>query len=68
MVTEKQRLEEWLKRVADDVYALRRKPRLSKEKKLEAIRSTYAVLSVLLKVANREAYMLGIPPIEPSNQ
>lgn len=68
MITEKERFKEWLSRVADDVYALRRKPRLSRDKKLEAIRSTYAVLSVLVKVANREAYMLGIPPIEPLDQ
>lgn len=53
---------EWLNRVADDVYALRRKPRLGTEKCLVAIRQSYDVISVLTKVANGDAIMLGIAP------
>lgn len=63
MITEKDRLKEWLKRVSEEVYSLRRKPRLSSEKKLNAIRSNYNVISVLIKVAEGKAYMLGIPPL-----
>jgi hypothetical protein len=64
MVTEKERMKEWLARAAQEVHDLRRKPRLSKEKKLAAIRSNYNVISVLIKVANREAFMIGVPPID----
>jgi hydroxyethylthiazole kinase-like sugar kinase family protein len=68
MITEKERFKEWLSRAADEVNSLRRKPRLSKEKKLEIIRGNYSVINVLVKVANREAYMLGIPPVDTTQQ
>ena len=68
MVTNKDRFQEWLKRAADNIYELRRKPRLSNEKKLEVIRGNYDVISVLTKVAKGDAFMLGIPPIDPAQR
>lgn len=64
MITDKDRFKEWLKRKADEIHELRKKPRLSKEKKLQMIRSNYDVITVLTKVANREAFMVGIPPLK----
>lgn len=64
MITEKQRLMEWLDRAANEVNSLRKKPRLANNKKLDIIRSNYGVISVLIKVARREAYMIGIPPLD----
>ena len=54
---------EWLKRSKSQVYDLRRKPRLSKDKALYAIRQNYAVIGVLMDVAKGTAYMQGIAPI-----
>lgn len=68
MITEKERFKEWLSRAADEVNKLRKKPRLSKHKKLEIIRGNYSVINVLVKVANREAFMLGIPPANNTQQ
>lgn len=63
MITDKERMIEWLSRSADQIYELRRKPRLSKDKALDAIRQNYSVIDVLTQVASGEAYMMGIPPI-----
>lgn len=63
MITEKERMMEWLDRAAQDIGDLKKKPRLSKQKKLQIIRENYNVISVLIKVANKEAYMVGIPPL-----
>lgn len=60
----KDRMIEWLNRTANEVYSLRRKPNLGKEKALYAIRGNYSVISVLIKVAQGEAYMLGAKPPE----
>lgn len=62
MVTDKTRMIEWLRRSAEQVHQLRRKPRLSKEKCLLTIRQSYSVIAVLTKVAKRDAYLLGIAP------
>lgn len=62
MITNKDRMIEWLSRAADEVYSLRRKPRLSTDKALYAIRGNYDVIHVLTKVAKGDAYMLGINP------
>lgn len=53
---------EWLRRSADDIYNLRRKPRLSTDKCLEAIRQSYDIIYVLTLVVEKKAYMLGISP------
>jgi hypothetical protein len=66
MVSNKDRMIEWLNRTADEVYALRRKPNLSKDKALYAIRGNYNVISVLIKVAQGDAFMLGIKPPDQS--
>lgn len=63
MVTEKERMIEWLKRSKNQVYNLRRKPRLSKDKALLAIRENYSIIGVLIQVAEGKAYMQGIAPI-----
>jgi hypothetical protein len=62
MVTDKDRMIEWLTRAADQIYDLRRKPRLSTDKCLTVIRQNYSVLSVLIEVANGKAKMQGISP------
>jgi hypothetical protein len=41
---------------------MRKKPRLSKAKKLQAIRQSYDVLHVLVKVAKGQARIDGIEP------
>ena len=66
MVSNKDRMIEWLNRTADEVYALRRKPNLSKDKSLYAKRFNYNVISVLIKVAQGDAFMLGIKPPDQS--
>lgn len=65
MVTDKERMVEWLTRSSMQINLLRKKPRLSTEKRLEIIRENYNVINVLTMVVNGEAYMLGInPPID----
>lgn len=65
MVTNKERMIEWLTRSADDINALRRKPRLSYDKKIQFIRQSYSIISVLTMVAEGKATMMGIaPPID----
>ncbi len=66
MVTDNERMVEWLQRSADQIHALRRKPRLSTEKCLESVRENYNVINVLTMVAENKAYMLGISPINTS--
>jgi hypothetical protein len=67
MVTDKERMVEWLTRSSMQINLLRKKPRLSTEKRLEIIRENYNVINVLTMVVNGEAYMLGInPPIDIS--
>jgi len=61
-MTDAERMKEWLTRVADDVSELRKKPRMGKAKKLAAIRQSYDVLSVMIKVAQGTVYMKGISP------
>lgn len=63
MISEKEKFKEWLKRAVDDVKELKKKPRLSRQKKIQSIRENYNVISVLIKVAKREAYMVGTPPL-----
>lgn len=62
MVTNKDRMKEWLKRSADDVNAFRRKSRLSTDKKLLFIRQSYNVIFVLTMVAEGKANLIGIAP------
>lgn len=62
MVTNKDRMKEWLKRSADDVNAFRRKSRLSTDKKLTFIRQSYNVIFVLTMVAEGKANLIGIAP------
>jgi hypothetical protein len=62
MVTDKDRMIEWLTRTADQIYDLRRKPRLSNDKCLAEIRQNYSVIAVLIDVANGKAKMQGISP------
>jgi len=62
MISEKDRLKEWLERVADDISKLK-SANISKDEKLKSIRENYDILSVLTKVANGRAFMVGVPPI-----
>lgn len=66
MICERERFAEWLRRAALDMAALQSNQLLSKEQKLQAIRLNYGVISVLIKVAEGKAYMIGIPPITDS--
>lgn len=62
MVTDKDRIKEWLRRAADDINSLRRKNRLATDKKLNFIRQSYSVIFVLTMVAEGKATMMGISP------
>jgi hypothetical protein len=64
MVTETQRIEEWLVRVASSVRELKEKlaTGMTSEELLEAIRQNYEILSVMRKVSTGSAYMRGINP------
>lgn len=62
MNAETKRVQGWLGRVALDVNTLRKKPRLSREKKLQAIRQSYDILHVLVKVAKGQARIDGAEP------
>jgi hypothetical protein len=62
MVTEKARLKEWLSRVALGVVELKSST-ISDSNKLKLIQENYGILSVLIRVANGNAYMVGVPPI-----
>jgi hypothetical protein len=63
MVTEKDRMVEWLKRVSNQVEEISNKQDLSNSEKLDFIRQSYSIINVLTIVARNEAYMLGISPI-----
>lgn len=65
MVTNKERMIEWLQRSADNISELRKKPRLAIDKKLAIIRQSYNTINVLTMVANGQAVMMGIAP--PNN-
>lgn len=63
MISEKEKLAEWLLRVADDVNKTRSNKNLSKRDLLTSIRQSYAIISVLIKVANGQGTILGTPPV-----
>ena len=65
MITEKDRIIEWLNRAAEHVAQLRKKPRLKKQKKLELLRSNYNTINIITKVVSGKGFMLGIPPVLP---
>lgn len=66
MISERERFKEWLCRATEDISRLQLNTQLSKEQKLYAIRLNYGIISVLIKVAQGKAYMIGIPPINTS--
>jgi hypothetical protein len=61
-MTENKRMEEWLRRVAIDIGTLKNASDLDKGTKLEKIKDSYQILSVMIKVAQGRAYMAGIQP------
>lgn len=61
MITEKERMIEWLERAAINVERLS-KEQISTEERLRKIRECYATIEVLTKVASGTAYMVGIMP------
>lgn len=61
MITEKERMVEWLTRSAISVSQLKNEQN-SSEELLAKIRSNYATIEVLKKVASGKAYMIGIMP------
>ena len=62
-MTEKDRIAEWLTRVAVDLAGLKIENTLTKEEKLHKIKSSYEILSVMIKVAQGRAYIVGIQPL-----
>ena len=62
MITEKERITEWLSRVVAQVDTIK-STSTTKEQKLKLIQENYQVLAVLTKVASRHAYMVGVPLI-----
>lgn len=62
MVTEKERVAEWLTRVQNDIKDLKMS-NASVYTKIKLLRQNYDVLLVLTKVAAGTAFMVGIPPI-----
>lgn len=63
MVTNKDRMVEWLTRKADEMHALQQDPEMDTLQALAIIRSNYEVINVLTKVAKGDAYMKGIKPL-----
>lgn len=61
MVTEKERMKEWLRRSANEINSLKNTD-LDNNEKLAFIRQSYQVINVLTLVAENKAYMLGIAP------
>lgn len=61
MITEKERMIEWLTRAAINVEKLSHE-KLPVEDQLRKIRENYATIEVLTKVASGTAYMVGIMP------
>ncbi len=62
MISEKERIKEWLSRVYNEVDTMKL-PNTSKQDKLDMIKENYKILAVLTKVATGNAYLVGIPPI-----
>lgn len=62
MVTEKERIKEWLARVAANIEIIKSQETSNLEK-LNLIQENYEVLSVLIKVSKGDAFMVGVPPI-----
>lgn len=62
MVTDKERITEWLSRVASELDEINKSSKLSAEK-IQMVRENYDILLVLTKVAAGTAFMVGIPPI-----
>ena len=62
MISEKERIKEWLSRVSDEVNTMKL-PNASKQDKLDMIKENYKILAVLTKVAAGDAYLVGVPPI-----
>ena len=64
MISERDRLVEWISRVEQEIKDIKRQPGITKEEKLSKIRNNYSIISVLTKVASKEAYMVGAPVIK----
>ena len=62
MISEKDRIKEWLRRVASEINDVKATS-ISKDDKLDIIKNNYEVLSVLTKVATGKAFLVGVPPI-----
>ena len=63
MISEKERIKEWLHRVSNEVENIKLTT-ASKDDKLKMIQENYEILSVLTKVANGNAFMVGVPLIK----
>lgn len=61
MITEKERMIEWLTRAAINVSNIKTEE-CSTDELLTQIRSNYTTIEVLKKVASGSAYMIGIMP------
>ena len=68
MATEKERMKEWLRRSAEEIISLKQDTNLTDEGRLNFIRQSYKVISVLTLVAENKAYMLGIAPPNLTNK
>ena len=64
MISERDRLVEWISRVEREICDIKQNPGSTKEEKLKRIRNNYSIISVLTKVASKEAYMVGAPVIK----
>ena len=62
MISERDKLVEWLSRVANDVGSLDQQTR-SREQLIAEIRKNYEIISVLIKVASGNATIVGTPPV-----
>lgn len=64
MVTEKDRMKEWLRRNANEINSLKKDANLGPMDKLHFIRQSYSIINVLTMVAENKAFMLGIAPLD----
>ena len=62
MVTDKERITEWLTRVANGLDEIKNSKSPTNEK-IQMLQENYDILLVLTKVASGTAFMVGIPPI-----
>lgn len=62
MVTDKERITEWLTRVATGLDEIKNSKKPNDEK-IQMLQENYDILLVLTKVAAGTAFMVGIPPI-----